>query len=304
MVTKELKDRLTKQQYGFTGEHSAVKICNWTKRSLKDDGVCYKEKFYGIKSHRCCQITPSVGFCQNRCIFCWREIDLNEGTGEISETATNIKLDEPEDIIEESIKQHRMLLTGFGGNEKVNMEKFREAQDPNQFAISLTGEPTLYPRLNELIKSLKRRDSSVFVVSNGLCPEAIRNMEPPTQLYVSLEASDEEDFLKIVRPGISGAWEKLMQSLDALRSIECKTALRITVIKGINMKDPEKFGELIKKASPTYVEVKAYMHVGASRERLKKENMPSHEEIRDFSAKIARSCGYDIKDEQEESLVV
>ena len=64
-MQKELKLLLEKQQYAFIGEHSAIKICEWTKRSLKDQGVCYKEKFYGINSHRCCQMTPAVNFCQN-----------------------------------------------------------------------------------------------------------------------------------------------------------------------------------------------------------------------------------------------
>ena len=308
MVSSELRKRLVKQQYGFTGEHSAVKICNWTKRSLKDDGVCYKEKFYGIESHRCCQITPTVGFCQNKCIFCWREMDLNESTGEVKESETIKKLDEPEDIIKESIKQHRKLLTGFGGNDKVNMKKFKEAQNPNQFAISLTGEPTLYPKLNELIRLLKEKGNSVFVVSNGLEPEKIRNIEPPTQLYISLDAPTKDLFFQIDKTIIKNGWDKLMKSLDYLAEKKEKTAIRITLIKGMNMVCPEKYASLITKASPTYVEVKAYMHVGSSRERLERENMPSHKEVKEFAKKIIDSFQADVKykleNEQEESYVV
>ncbi len=305
MVSRELKARLVKQQYGFSGEHSAVKICNWTKRSLKDDGVCYKEKFYGISSHRCCQIAPTVGFCQNKCIFCWRDMDLNEGTGEVKISETIQKIDEPEHIIEESIKQHRKLLTGFGGNDKVNMTKFREAQNPNQFAISLTGEPTLYPHLNELIRLLKEKGNSVFVVSNGLEPDIIKDLEPPTQLYISLDAPNEELFKKVDRTVVSNGWNKLMSTLDFLATKHQNTALRITLIKGINMIDPEKYAELIRRANPTYVEVKAYMHVGSSRERLMKDNMPAHNEVVEFSREIIKHLdGYFIKDEQKESYVV
>ena len=304
MVSSELKKRLVKQQYGFTGEHSAVKICNWTKRSLIDNGVCYKEKFYGISSHKCCQITPTIGFCQSRCIFCWRDLELGEGTSFVKESETIKKLDEPEEIIENSILQQRKLLTGFGGNEKVNMKKFKEAQNPNQFAISLTGEPTLYPKLNELIKLLKDRGSSVFVVSNGMEPEIIKELEPPTQLYISLDGPNEKLFLQIDRTIVKYGWKKLMKTFDYLKEKEENTAIRITLIKGLNMVEPESYAKLIEKASPTYVEVKAYMHVGSSRERLGRENMPSHKEVREFALEIAKNCNYYLKDEQKESYVV
>ncbi len=308
MVKPELKAKLEKQQYRFSGEHSAVKICNWTKNSLKDQGVCYKEVFYGIKSHRCCQITPTVGFCQNRCIFCWREIELGEGKCEVAVSETNTKLDQPEEIVENSIKMHRKLLEGFWGNDKVNKKKLKEAWEPNQFAISLTGEPTLYPHLNDLIRILKEKGNSTFVVSNGLRPDVIRSIEAPTQLYVSLDAPDEQTFLKVDRPGVMDAWNKLMETFDALREHRLKgkgrTAIRVTLIKGLNMHDPIKYAGLIERAQPTVVEVKGYMHVGASRQRMNKEHMPKHKEVREFAKEIAKHCPYTFTDEQESSFVV
>ena len=74
--TEKLREILKKQHYGLIGNHSGVKICEWTKKSLTDSGVCYKEKFYGIKSHLCCQMSPSIGICNNKCLHCWREIEL------------------------------------------------------------------------------------------------------------------------------------------------------------------------------------------------------------------------------------
>ena len=59
--------------------------------------------------------------------------------------------DDPEFILEESIKAHKKLLTGFKGNPKVPLEKWEESQNPKHVAISLTGEPTLYSRLGEFI---------------------------------------------------------------------------------------------------------------------------------------------------------
>jgi tRNA wybutosine-synthesizing protein 1 len=67
---------------------------------------------------------------------------------------------------------------------------------------------------------------------------------------------------------------------------------------------PHGYAELLKKASPDYVEVKAYMHLGFSRNRLPREAMPSHEEVLDFSRQIANHLGYAVADDVEISRVV
>jgi tRNA wybutosine-synthesizing protein 1 len=51
---------LTKQGYTIVGSHSGVKICRWTKSALRGRGSCYKYSFYGIRSHRCMETTPSL----------------------------------------------------------------------------------------------------------------------------------------------------------------------------------------------------------------------------------------------------
>jgi tRNA wybutosine-synthesizing protein 1 len=70
------------------------------------------------------------------------------------------------------------------------------------------------------------------------------------------------------------------------------------------MKHPEIYAKFIEKANPTYVEPKAYMHVGFSRLRLGFENMPSHEEIRNFAEELAKETGYHVLDEAPDSRVV
>ena len=72
MINQKTKQRLEIQQYRLAGRHSAVKICHWTRQSLRGKDICYKEKFYGVPSHRCAQITPAVLWCPNKCCFCWR----------------------------------------------------------------------------------------------------------------------------------------------------------------------------------------------------------------------------------------
>jgi tRNA wybutosine-synthesizing protein 1 len=66
----------------------------------------------------------------------------------------------------------------------------------------------------------------------------------------------------------------------------------------------DKYAKLIEKANPTYIEPKAYMHVGFSRLRLGYESMPSHEEIQKFALQLAEATGYRVIDDSEESRVV
>ena len=294
------KENLKRQQYGFAGEHTAVKICTWAKKSLKDEGVCYKQAFYGIRSHLCCQMSPSVGYCQNRCIFCWRELDQTYGLemgGEV---------DDPDTIIDGCIREQQTLLSGFGGNDKVIADKLDEAQEPMHFAISLTGEPTIYPKLNELIRKLHDRGKTTFVVSNGQLPEQIKDIEPPTQLYLSVVAVSLKKKKKNDNTVYAKQCERLKQTPENQGELKGKTrtTLRLTLIKGMNMEDPEGWARLIKKADPLFVEVKAYMFVGSSRLRLSIENMPRHHEVRAFADEICRLSGYNAIDEKEESRVV
>ncbi len=297
-IYRRLRRVAEKQHYGFIGKYTAVKICTWTKKSIKDEGYCYKQKFYGIQSHLCCQFSPTVGFCQNRCIFCWRNIEDTIGT----------EMDEYDDvdmIIEQLPKMQKKLLSGLGGYEGTNMDKLKQAFTPRHFAISLTGETLTYPKINELIRKLNKIGST-FVVSNGLLWEKVKDLEPPTQLYISLDAPNEELFKKIDRSVFKDGWKRLMKTLDILREMRKKTrtVLRLTIIKGMNDVFPEQWAELIRRADPMFVEVKGYMFVGASRNRMSIENMPRHEEVKEFALKIADVLGYKLIDEKKESRVV
>jgi len=70
------------------------------------------------------------------------------------------------------------------------------------------------------------------------------------------------------------------------------------------MDHPEKYADLIEKASPDFVEPKAFMHVGFSRMRLSYLNMPDHLDVRNFAIKLADALGYNILDECTSSRVV
>jgi tRNA wybutosine-synthesizing protein 1 len=80
--------------------------------------------------------------------------------------------------------------------------------------------------------------------------------------------------------------------------------MRITLTRHLNLKHPELYAKLLKKAQPTYVEPKAYMHVGFSRLRLSYTNTPLHKEIKKFAVSLADQTGYKILNESKESRVV
>jgi tRNA wybutosine-synthesizing protein 1 len=294
-----LKTLLERQRYRLVGRNSAVKLCHWAKKSILDEGFCYKQQFYGIESHRCLQMTPSVGWCTHRCVFCWRMTEYTLGT-RMSE------FDEPAFIVDECVKNQRLLLAGFGGiPERINRRKFEEAQDPNQAAISLVGEPTIYPDLNGLLEEFRRRNFTTFLVSNGTFPERLSMLSVmPTQIYISLDAPDEKTYLKVDNPLVKDGWSRINRSLELVKDLKTKTVIRLTLVKGWNMEGIEGYARLIEKAEPDYVEAKAFMFVGGSRRRLSIENMPSHHEVKYFSERLAEMLGYRIKDEKEDSRVV
>ncbi len=308
MLNKKLEETLKKQHYRIIGNHSAVKICEWTKKSLINKEACFKEKFYGIKSHLCCQISPWIS-CQNKCIHCWRAIELTEG-----KKNGNIKLDSPKEIIKDCVEAERKLLSGFKGNKNVNIQKFKEAQEPMQFAISLIGEPTLYPKIGKLISELRKKEKISFLVTNGLMPELLKKLDKeknlPTQLYVSLNTPNKEMYEKWHRSSVKNSWKKFNETLELFPKLKTRKVIRMTLVKGLN--DNEKyikdFSLLIKKTSPDFIEVKSFMSIGFSRERkgMGYEAMLSHNEIKKYSEKLAKELGkpYKILEEHIKSRVI
>ena len=302
MIPKNVETVLKRQRYRIVGNHSAAKLCMWTKRSIRTGGKehCYKERFYkdiGIKSHGCLQCTPAVMWCSMACQFCWRATELTIGQKITKE-------DEPEKLVDGFIKAQRKLLVGLGG--VPHDEKYlKEAQNPTNVAISLSGDPCCYSQLSDLIGEFHKRKMKTFVVTNGTFPEILESLENlPTQLYVSMSSFNEEMMKRVNRPLIKNAWEKYRQTLELLPSLKTRRVTRLTMIRELNMINPEEYAKLIEIASPKFIEVKAFMSVGFSRKRLPYTAMPRHEEIKEFSQKIADLTEYKIADEKKESRVV
>ena len=301
-IPPSLVQTLKKQKYHLIGNHSAVKRCKWVYESLVNDRVCYKQKFYGIKSHQCIQMTPSLFYCTQQCLFCWRA-----QSGDLQVTWDEMKLpslNTPEEIVEGSIKAQEKILTGYKGNPKTNWRKYTEALTPKHVAISLTGEPTLYESIGELIRTYHQKGFTTFLVSNGTLPARLAKLsQEPTQLYISVCAPNEQVYKRVCRPQMPNAWENLNETLGLLQSFKCPTVTRMTLVKGYNMSLVDEYAKLVEKANPTYIEAKAYMHIGFSTLRLGFDNMPQHFEVKMFADELAKKTGYVIIDDSPDSRV-
>ncbi|MFW5937588.1 MAG: 4-demethylwyosine synthase TYW1 [Halanaeroarchaeum sp.] len=277
--------------------HTAVQTCGWTKNALRGEGTCYKHGFYGIRSHQCIQMTPVVR-CNERCVFCWRD------HGGHAYELDGVEWDDPAAVVDASIDLQRKLLAGFGGNDDVPRERFEESMEPQHVAISLDGEPTLYPYLPELVEEFHDRGLTTFLVSNGTRPDVIEAVAP-TQLYVSVDAPSEPIFDDVVGAMEADAWENLLETLDVLAEKSCRTTIRTTLVGGENVTDPEGYAALYERADPDFIELKAYMHVGHSRDRLDRDAMPTHEDVSAFADRVqAHLPAYDVKRESPPSNVV
>ncbi len=298
MLTKESKDELTKQGYRIIGEHSAVKTCGWTKNMINGKGGCYKLKFYGIMSNQCMQMTTSIS-CANRCTFCWR--------GYKAPVSKDWKwnVDDPNMIFEQSKKAHHKLLIGYKGDPKANKKVYESSTKIKHVALSLTGEPITYPKMNELIDLFHKDGVSTFLVTNAQYPEHIKNLNDVTQLHISLDAPNKELLKQVDVPLFSDYYERLLKSLEYMRQKEHRTTIRLTVVKGLNDVEPENYAKHIMIAMPHFIEIKSYMHVGPSTQRLKRENMASHSEVVGFTKEVVKYLpDYEIVDEHLPSRVV
>jgi tRNA wybutosine-synthesizing protein 1 len=307
----EVKDTLKNMGYALVGETSAVQICRWTKNSLRGDRGCWKEKFYGISSAGCCQMTPAVMWCENQCLHCWRPIELNLGTD-------LPKVDDPIEILDGIVEARKKLLMGFKGREGIDMKKFEDALEPNLYTMSLSGEPTLYPRLGEMFAEIRKRGAVSFLVTNGLNPEVIKGLTAmPTQITLSTNAPNEKLFKIWHRSTKKDAWKVFNETLELVRNLEgVRRVIRMTLVdKGeegkfnetTNMSE-ENVGEycdLIRKAEPDFVHVKGYKSVGYARGRMGYDNQPWFEAVKGYALKICDGLeGYEVAAEDERCCVV
>jgi len=306
-IKPRISQQLKKAKYGVS-DHSTVALCHWTKKSFKHEGNCYKHKFYGISTHSCMEFSPAGMYCENRCVYCWRPMEFYD----------SLKMDpknvaEPAEIISKLMEERKSLIMGHYGDSRSDKKRLDESLKPSHYAISLSGEPTMYPKLPELIKYLKslKETKSIFLVTNGQEPEMIKKLQDqealPTQLYLSTNAADYESFLRINKPRYDDSWERWKTTLGMLKKLDTRTVLRITLIRNYNNKKEmiPAFAKMLKEASPNFVEIKSYMHIGRSTNRLDHEDMLEMEEVKKFSEEVSKQSDiFSVMDESYVSRIV
>ncbi|XP_072547350.1 S-adenosyl-L-methionine-dependent tRNA 4-demethylwyosine synthase TYW1 isoform X2 [Salminus brasiliensis] len=296
MITPALREALTKQGYKLIGSHSGVKLCRWTKSMLRGRGGCYKHTFYGIESHRCMETTPSLA-CANKCVFCWRHHTNPVGT------EWRWKMDPAEKILQEAVENHQNMIRQFRGVPGVRPERFEEGLSVKHCALSLVGEPIMYPEINSFLRLLHQRHISSFLVTNAQFPEEIRSLVPVTQLYVSVDASTKDSLKKIDRPLFKDFWQRFLDSLRALGEKQQRTVYRLTLVKAWNVDELKAYAELIAVGQPDFIEVKGVTYCGeSSASSLTMANVPWHEEVVHFVQQLANLLpDYEMACEHEHS---
>lgn len=306
-ISPSTKSRLEKAKYGVFN-HSAVEICHWTKKALLSEGTCYKHKFYGISTHRCMEMTPAAMNCENRCVYCWRPAEFYD-TLHMPEDL----VDEPDAIVKNLLHERYRLIVGYYGNQKADKNKIDESLLPEHYAISLSGEPTMYPKLPQLIKYLKTLENtkSIFLVTNGQEPEMLKKLVNenalPTQIYLSTNASNRKMFNIINRPRYKDAWQRWNDSLLLLSKMNTRTVIRVTLIRGYNesLGYMNEFAEILRIGNPHFIELKSYMHIGMSTSRLEKSSMLEMNEVREYSVELKKYLdNFIIMDESEISRIM
>jgi len=284
MVTPKLRKALTKQGYKIIGTHSGVKLCRWTKAMLRGRGGCYKHAFYGIESHRCMETTPSLA-CANKCVFCWRHHTNPVGK------EWKWEMNPADDIVNDALGQHRKMINEMRGVPGVTEEKLQEGMNPRHCALSLVGEPIMYPEIGKFVELLHKKRMSTFLVTNAQFPKAIEDLPPITQLYVSVDAATPETLKAIDRPLHSDYWDRFVGSLSSLKTKHQRTVYRLTLVAGWNLAEAEEYAKLVKLGEPDFIEIKGVTYCGSSDKSasaLTMKNVPYHEDVVKFSQEICR----------------
>ena len=300
MINPRIRQGLTKQGYSLFGTHSGVKLCRWTKSMMRGQGGCYKHTFYGISSLACMEMTPSLA-CANKCVFCWRH-HTNPTARE-----WRWKHDPPEFVINSALEGHRRMLKVLRGVPGVTEERLKQAMQVRHCALSLVGEPIIYPEINKLCSLMHQNEISTFMVTNAQFPDRIRDLVPVTQLYVSVDGGDKASLQAIDRPIFEDFWDRYLECIRLLALKKQRTVFRLTLVKNYNISEIDGYVSLVKLGKPEFIEVKGVTYCGDNGDNgISMRNVPYHHEVVEFCELLRKSIGetYEIACEHEHSCCV
>jgi len=189
-------------------------------------------------------------------------------------------------LIDNACENHYKMIKQMRGVPGVIPERFQEGFKIRHCALSLVGEPIIYPEINRFIDLLHDRNISSFMVTNAQFPDKIIILKPVTQLYISVDAATKESMKAIDRPIFSDFWERFLESVDAISKKGQRTVFRLTLVKGWNMEELQNYADLIKRGNPDFVEIKGVTFCGGKRSELTMKNVPWHEEVIRFANEL------------------
>lgn len=190
-------------------------------------------------------------------------------------------------IVEGAVAEHVRMIRTLKGVPGVQPERFADALTVRHCALSLVGEPIMYPRINEMLGLLHEKRISTFLVTNAQFPKEIANLTPITQLYVSVDAATKDELKKIDRPLFTDFWERFQGSLTSLKTKSQRTVYRLTLVKSYNMCEAQQYAELVHHGEPDFIEIKAVTFCGVSKgSKITMKNVPWHDEVRAYALAI------------------
>jgi tRNA wybutosine-synthesizing protein 1 len=237
-------------------------------------------------------------------VFCWRHHKNPVGK------EWRWKVDGPEELVEAAITNHRSMIKQMKGVPGVDKERLEEAFTIRHCALSLVGEPIIYPYINEFVSLLHSKNISSFLVTNAQFPDKIDAIQPVTQLYVSVDAATKESLKKVDRPLFADFWERFLSCLDSLSKKGQRTVFRLTLIKEWNVEELQNYAELVERGKPSFIEIKGVTYCGTSKaSSLTMKNVPFHEEVLKFSEELCNATpflrdNYELSCEHEHSCCV
>jgi wyosine [tRNA(Phe)-imidazoG37] synthetase (radical SAM superfamily) len=216
---------------------------------------------------------------------------------------TDFKLDEDIRCCINSREEIEVLVNRALTSPDEIMQAHSEAMIPNHAAISLDGEPLLYPRMSDFVQEFKNRSMSTFIVTNGTLPERIKVLDPlPSQLYITLPAPNERIYKQVCRPMIKNGWNKINESLELVNSLTCRTLVRLTAVKNLNIGEQylKDYLDIIRKTNPNFFEIKGFTLQAKAlsiKERLKSEEplqyfFPEYNYLEDIALKFQEMSGF------------
>jgi len=201
----------------------------------------------------------------------------------IDNTLKNFKVDDDISCCIDSREEIEDLINRALTTPDEIMQAHGEALHPNHAAISLDGEVMLFPLMSDFVKEFKKRNMTTFIVTNGTLPERIKNLSVyPSQLYITLPAPNERVYKKVCRPMIKNGWGNIMNSMNLIESLACRTVVRLTAVKGLNINDRyiDEYIKIVEKANPNFFEIKGFTL--QAKALLISERLKSEKSLQDY----------------------